>query len=104
MDIITGETNIFESLFGENATGDPRIVLPIVTIVIIVCVIVVFRVIANDKGKGSMTEEELEKDRAVLHERLKKEAELAGKEFDIEKARAIEAEQILAAKRLRGEE
>jgi len=98
-DILNNEKGPFQNLFGDDASADPMIVLPIAFIVFVVMIIIALRIILKDKGKSDMTQEELEKDRALLDARMEKEAEFNGVDYIPERARAAEAADIAEAKR-----
>jgi|GEM_PF-2449303 len=99
---MSGEMNIIERLFGENSSGDPRIVIPVVFVAFVILIVIAFRLIIKDKGKSDMTEEELEKDRELLDKQLYKRAEYLGEEYVPERAREAEAAEIAEARRRHG--
>ena len=99
LDILNGEKGPFQMLFGDDASLSPTFILPIIGVVFVVLVIIAMRVIVKDKGKGEMTEEELEKDRALYDGRMERQAAFDGKEYIPELARAAEAAEIAEAKR-----
>lgn len=99
VDILNSEKGPFQAVFGDDASADPMIVIPIVFAVFALLLFIAFRVLLKDKGKSEMTEEELEKDRALFDDPMRKHAEMMGEVYDVEKARAIEARDIAEAKR-----
>ena len=101
-DILTDERGPFQILFGDDASLDPMIVLPIVLIVFVALMIIAIRILLKDKGKSEMSDEELEKDRALLDARMRKDAEYRGKEYRPELARSVEREEIAEANRRYG--
>ena len=99
VDILNSDRGPFQVVFGDDASADPRIVIPIVFAVFVLLLFIAFRVILKDKGKSEMTEEELEKDRALFDDPMRKHAEMMGEVYDTERVRAIEARDIAEAKR-----
>ena len=99
VEILKSDKGPFQILFGDDASANPNIVFPIVLVVFVILVVWAMRVALNDKGKSEMTEEELEKDRVLLDDRMRKQAALAGEEYDPAKARAVEAAEIAEANR-----
>jgi len=89
-------------LFGDDASVNPMIVLPIALVVFVILVIIAMRIIMKDKGKGEMTEEELKKDRALLDERMERDAAYWGQVYVPERARVAEAAEIAEANRRYG--
>ena len=102
LDMLNMEKGPFQVLFGDDASADPRIVLPVVLVVFVVLIIIALRITFSDKGKSEMTQEELERDRKILDEPMARHAEMMGEKYDIERVRAIEAREIAEAKRRRG--
>ena len=98
-EILKNDKGPFQVLFGDDASANPNIVFPIVIVIVVALLIWAMRVALNEKGKGEMTEEELEKDRAILDARMEKQAEFAGEEYDPAKARVTEAVEIAEANR-----
>ena len=101
-DFFTGKNNPIEKLFGENSSGDPRVVLPIVLVAFIILIFIAFRLILADKGKSDMTEEELAKDRELFDDQLRRHAAIRGEEYVPEVARAIEKKDIEEARKRYG--
>ena len=101
-EILNNEKGPFQVLFGDDASVDPMIVIPIAFAVFVVLIIIAIRIIMKDKGKSEMTEGELEKDRALLDRKMEKEAAYKGVEYLPERARAVEAADIAEAKRRYG--
>ena len=104
VDILKNEKGPFQVLFGEDASANAVIVVPIIFIVIIVLLIVALRIILNSKGRSQMTEEELAKDRELVDDRMRKQAEFVGEEYKPERARAKEQEEIDEARRRWGKD
>ena len=102
LDILNGDKGPFQMLFGEDASLNPAFILPIIGVVFVVLVIIAMRVIINDKGRSEMSEEELEKDRALYDGRMERQAAFDGKEYVPDLARAAEANEIAEAKRRYG--
>ena len=88
----------FQMLFGDNASADPNVVLPIAMTVVIVLFAVAVIIILRSKGKSEMTEEELERDRASFDLRMSKQAKYVGEDYVPERARVQEAKEIAAAR------
>ena len=97
-DILSGERGPFQMLFGDDASLSPTIVLPVIGVIFVVLIIIAVRVALKDKGKSEMSEEELEKDRALLDDQMERTAAFDGKEYIPERARAAEAKEITEAK------
>ena len=89
-------------LFGDDASADPMIVIPIAFAVFVILIIIAMRILMKDKGKAEMTEEELENDRALTDSKMEKEAAYMGMEYKPEIARAAEAAEIAEANRRYG--
>jgi len=102
VDILNSDKGPFQKLFGDDASADPMIVLPIVLIVFVVLIIIALRIVLKDKGKSEMSAEELEKDRELLDKRMQKEAEYKDIEYVPELARIAETEEIAEANRRYG--
>ena len=99
LDILNNEKGPFQVLFGDDASIDGTIVVPIIFVIIIGLLILALRVILNSKGRSQMTEEELKADQKLVDERMTKQAEFVGEEYIPERARAKEQEEINEAKR-----
>jgi uncharacterized membrane protein len=99
LEILNNEKGPFQVLFGDDASVDIRIVVPIVFAVIIVFLIIALRIILKDKGRSEMTEDELQADRILVDERMQKQAAFAGEVYKPELARQQEQEEINEAKR-----
>ena len=102
VDIINDDRGPFQKLFGDDASLDPMIVLPIAFAVFVVLMIIAIRILLKDKGKSEMNEQELEKDRALLDARMQKDAEYRGAEYKPELAREAERKEIAEANRRYG--
>jgi len=102
VDILNSDKGPFQNLFGDDASADPMIVLPIAFIVFVVMIIIALRIILKDKGKSEMSMEELEKDRELLDKRMRKDAEYNGRTYVPELARIAETEEIAEANRRYG--
>jgi len=103
-EILNNDKGPFQMLFGDDASANPLIVLPIAFAVFVVLIIIAMRILLKDKGKAEMTEEELEKDRALTDIKMEKEAAYKGVEYKPEIARAAEAAEIAEAKRRYGKD
>ena len=101
-ELLDNEQGPFQMLFGDDASADPRIVLPIALAVFVILIILAMRIMMKDKGKSEMSEEELAKDRAMLDRRMEKQAEYEGKDYKPEQARVVEAAEIAEANRRYG--
>ena len=101
-EILNNDRGPFQVLFGDDASLNPAIVLPIATAVFVALIILALRIILKDKGKSEMSAEELEKDQALFDKRMGKQAAYEGKEYIPELARAKEAAEIAEAKRRYG--
>ena len=101
-DILNTEKGPLQALFGDDASVNPMIILPIAFAVVVILLILAIRIILNDKGRSEMTEEELEKDRALFDKKMEKEAAYKGQVYVPERARAAEAAEIAEAKRRYG--
>jgi hypothetical protein len=99
VEILNNDKGPFQVLFGDDASADPNIVFPIVIAVFVIMVVIALRITLKDKGKSEMSEDELEKDRALLDDRLRQQAAFLGEEYKPERARAKEAEEIAEANR-----
>ncbi|MCL2110824.1 MAG: hypothetical protein FWH32_00945 [Clostridiales bacterium] len=64
VDMLRSEIGPIQAMFGESASADPNIVLPVAFAVFFIMVFVAMRITLKDKGKSEMTKEELERDRA----------------------------------------
>ena len=104
MDVARGETNLLERVFGGNVSADPNVFIPIFLIVFFGLVFIALRIAFKDKGKSELTEEELEKDRAIWHDALAREAAFKGRKVNTELLMEIEAKEIKAGKRISGKE
>jgi len=104
VDMLNSERGPIQVLFGDDAVGNPMVVVPIVFAAFVILIILAFRIISKDKGKSEMTEEELAKDRDLFDERMKLEAVHRGETYLPEVARAVEAKEIAEAKRRYGRE
>ena len=102
VDLWGNEKGPFQVLFGDDASLDPKILIPIMSVVFVVLIIIALRIIISDKGRSEMTEEELAKDRARFDERMEKRAKFEGKEYIPERARAAEAAEIAEANKRYG--
>ncbi|MDR1815390.1 MAG: hypothetical protein LBR00_01740 [Clostridiales Family XIII bacterium] len=89
-EILNNDKGPFQVLFGDDASADPNVVMPIVIAVVAVLLIVALRVTLRSKGRSEMSEEELAKDRKIFDGRMEMQARLAGEEYDPSKARAQE--------------
>ena len=104
MEVIRGETNLLERIFGGNVSADPNIFVPIFLIAFFGLVFIALRIVFKDKGKSEMTEDELEKDRSIWHDALEREAALKGRKVNTELLMQLEAKEIEAGKRISGKE
>jgi septal ring-binding cell division protein DamX len=87
LEILNNEKGPFQVLFGDDASVDPNIVFPIVSIIIVALLIIAVRVALNSRGKSELTEEELEADQAFFDAQMEKQAAFAGETYEPEKAR-----------------
>ena len=104
IEVIRGETNLLDRIFGGNVSADPNVFVPIFLIVFFGLVFIALRITFKDKGKSEMTEDELEKDRIIWHDVLEKEAALKGRKVNTELLMELEAKEIKAGKRISGKE
>ena len=101
-ELMKGESGPIQMLLGEGTSSDPMIVIPIALAAFVILIILAFRILLKDKGKSEMTEEELEKDRALFDGRMRQSAAFEGKDYVPERARAVEAAEIAEANRRYG--
>jgi hypothetical protein len=99
VEILNNEKGPFQVLFGDDASVDAKIVIPIVFGVIIALIIVAFVIILKSKGRSEMSEEERKADQELVDDRMRKQAALAGEEYVPELARQQEQEEIAEARR-----
>jgi len=104
IEVIRGETNLLDRIFGGNVSADPNVFVPIFLIVFFGLVFIALRITFKDKGKSEMTEDELEKDRSIWHDALEREAALKGRKVNTELLMQLEAKEIEAGKRISGKE
>ena len=101
-DLFDSDRGPFQAIFGDNASANPVLVMSIVLVIFIILIIAAMRILKKDKGRGEMTDEELEKDRARFDDRMHKQAAFDGKDYVPERARAAEAAEIAEADRVFG--
>ncbi|MDR0876358.1 MAG: hypothetical protein LBN12_09130 [Clostridiales Family XIII bacterium] len=99
VEILNNEKGPFQVLFGDDASADINVVVPIVFGVVIVLIIVAFVTILKSKGRSDMTEEERKADQELVDERMRKQAALAGEVYVPDRARQQEQEEIDEARR-----
>jgi len=97
--MLSGEKGPFQMLFGEDASLDPGIVIPIASVVFVVMMILGVRIALKDKGKSNMTEEELKADRALFDDQMERQATIEGRIYKPEVLREMEKKEIAEARR-----
>jgi hypothetical protein len=99
VEILNNDKGPFQVLFGDDASADIKIVVPIVFGVIIALIIVAFVIVLKSKGRSEMTKEERKADQDLVDDRMRKQAALAGEVYVPDLARQQEQEEIDEAKR-----